>query len=881
MRPELTFDFRNPDYGPIFQARIERLAAIRADPCLLAALRVHYRDNPADFISDWGITYDPRNIERGLPATIPFILFPKQREWVDWVMARWRNQEPGIVEKTRDMGMSWLSVAFACTMCLFNEGLTFGFGSRKEEYVDKLGHPKSLFYKARLFLEHLPPEFLGGWTRECAPHMRISFPGTNSVLTGEAGDNIGRGDRASIYFVDEAQPLTSRILTPNGWKLIGEIRKGDLVTHPSGRSVAVKGVSQRYKTPVYEFGFSDGTFAQSSPNHLWTVDKVWGSKEKITLRAKDIAEKYRYDSPGGQTQYLYRLPTCSPVSFEPKGDLPIHPYLLGALLGDGCLTKSSVEIASADPEIIDRISGLVPDGYRVNFAGKISYRIVHSQGRGVKRTVRQTYLNHHLTEMGLRGKNAWEKHIPESYLFSSPSDRLELLRGLMDTDGSASGGRATFHSSSKELADGVEFLARSLGGVVTQKVKPDHRGYRDQHYVYLSLPEGVIPFHLKRKADKMRSVRKHQFAKTIVSVRVLPEQEVQCIQVDAEDGLYVTDDFAVTHNCAFLERPQLVEASLSATTNCRIDISTPNGTNNPFAQKRFKFPSERVFTFHWRSHPARDDAWYAKQCEELDAVTVAQEIDINYAASVEGVVIPPEWVKAAIDADKKLGITVTGRKRAALDVADEGTDECALALGTGIRVDQVPSWSGKGSDIMGTVAKAFMLCDEYGADQMRFDADGLGAGVRGDARVLNEKREENRIIVEAWRGSAAVVKPDSAIPSANPAGRKDRTNKDYFKNSKAQGAWELRVRFQRTYRAVTEPDYQYDPSDLIVLNGSMPNLAKLEIELSQPTWSLNNEGKVIIDKAPDGMRSPNLYDAVMILMAPRQGSGYSHLTALS
>lgn len=536
MRPEEEFDFLNPDYGPIFQARIERLSAIRSDPALLAALKVHYRENPADFITDFGLTYDPRNIERGLPATIPFILFPKQREWVNWVTARWKGQEPGVVEKTRDMGMSWLSVAFACTMCLFNEGLTFGFGSRKEEYVDKLGHPKSLFYKARLFLEHLPPEFLDGWTRENAPHMRISFPGTGSVITGEAGDNIGRGDRASIYFVDEA---------------------------------------------------------------------------------------------------------------------------------------------------------------------------------------------------------------------------------------------------------------------------------------------------------------------------------------------------------AFLERPQLVEASLSATTNCRIDISTPNGTNNPFAQKRFKFPSERVFTFHWRSHPARDDKWYAKQCEELDPVTVAQEIDINYAASVEGVVIPPEWVKAAIDADKKLGLTITGRKRAALDVADEGTDECALALGTGIRVDQVPSWSGKGSDIMGTVAKAFMLCDEYGADQMRFDADGLGAGVRGDARVMNEKREDSKITVEAWRGSGAVVKPDSAIPSANPAGRKDRTNKDYFKNSKAQGAWELRVRFQRTYRAVTEPDYQYDPSDLIVLNGSMPNLAKLEIELSQPTWSLNTEGKVIIDKAPDGMRSPNLYDAVMILMAPRQGSGYSHLTALS
>lgn len=535
MRPEDSFDFRNPDYGPILQARMDRLAAIRQDPALLASLKVHYASNPWDFVTDWGVTEDPRNLEIGLPSLVPFILFPKQREWMQWVMARWRNQEPGITEKTRDMGMSWCSIAFACTLCLFHEGMTFGFGSRKEAYVDKPGHPKSLFYKARVFLENLPPEFLGGWTRDHAPNLRVSFPATKSVLTGEAGDEIGRGDRASIYFVDEA---------------------------------------------------------------------------------------------------------------------------------------------------------------------------------------------------------------------------------------------------------------------------------------------------------------------------------------------------------AFLERPQMIEASLSATTNCRIDISTPNGMGNPFAQKRFKFPSERVFTFHWRSHPARDDAWYAKQIAELDPVTVAQEIDINYSASVEGVLIPSEWVQSAIDADKKLGLTITGRKRAALDVADEGADKNALACATGIRLDSVTEWSGVGSDILQTVAKAFNLCDQYGTDDLRFDSDGLGAGVRGDARALNAQRETGKINVTPWRGSAAVAKPDKAIPSAQPTGRKDRTNKDFFKNAKAQGGWELRVRFQRTHRAVTEPDYQYNPDDLIVLNGSMPNLDKLTGELSQPTYSVDTLGKVVIDKAPDGTRSPNLYDAAMILFAPRQGGAYDLAKAL-
>jgi phage terminase large subunit len=244
------------------------------------------------------------------------------------------------------------------------------------------------------------------------------------------------------------------------------------------------------------------------------------------------------------------------------------------------------------------------------------------------------------------------------------------------------------------------------------------------------------------------------------------------------------------------------------------------------------------------------------------------------------VLIPSEWVQSAIDADKKLGLTITGRKRAALDVADEGADKNALACATGIRLDQVTEWSGVGSDILQTVAKAFNICDQYGTDDMRFDSDGLGAGVRGDARSLNEQRETGKITVTPWRGSAKVAKPDRAIPTAQPTGRKDRLNRDFFKNAKAQGGWELRVRFQRTHRAVTEPDYQYDPDDLIVLNGSMSNLDRIAGELSQPTYSVDTTGKIVIDKKPDGTRSPNLYDSVMILFASKQGGAYNLAEAL-
>src|SRR6185312_6753483 len=199
------FDFKNPDYVAVFRCRVEALNRIRAEPAALPALKAFYRENPARFISDWGMTADPRNVEVGRPATIPFILFPRQVEWIDWVLDSCRNRRPGVTPKSRESGVSWVATALACTLCLFNEGIAIGFGSRKEEYLDKLGAPKALFWKARKFIELLPPEFRSGFDlKNDAPHMRIIFRETGSVITGEAGDNIGRGDRASLYFVDEA-----------------------------------------------------------------------------------------------------------------------------------------------------------------------------------------------------------------------------------------------------------------------------------------------------------------------------------------------------------------------------------------------------------------------------------------------------------------------------------------------------------------------------------------------------------------------------------------------------------------------------------------------------------------------------------------------------
>jgi hypothetical protein len=200
------FDFKAPDYERVYALRAERLQRLRTDPGILPGLKAHYKANPVDFINDWGMTFDPRNAEIGLPTVVPFVLFPRQEEFVTWVRERWQGREDGLTEKSRDMGISWLCVAIAVWMWLFYPGVVIGFGSRKEEYVDKLGDPKSLFWKVRQFVALLPSEFrpVGYVESRHAPHMRILNPENGSAIVGEAGDNIGRGNRTSIYFKDES-----------------------------------------------------------------------------------------------------------------------------------------------------------------------------------------------------------------------------------------------------------------------------------------------------------------------------------------------------------------------------------------------------------------------------------------------------------------------------------------------------------------------------------------------------------------------------------------------------------------------------------------------------------------------------------------------------
>lgn len=279
------FDWKTPDYAPVWAERVARLQRLRADPSLLPGCMAFYADHPVEFISDWMLTFDPRNVERGIEAVTPFLLFPKQAEYVTWVVARWRGREDGVVEKSRDMGVSWLCVAIATWMWIFHPGVVVGFGSRKEAYVDDLGNPASLFWKIRETIKLLPAEFVpaGFNMRAHAPSMKIINPVNGSTIIGEAGDNIGRGNRTSIYFVDESAFLERQESVAAALSQTSNCKLH--VSTPNGAGNVFYRMRHSGRVPVFVFDWRDDP----------RKDRAWYERQLATLDPVIVAQEIDRD----------------------------------------------------------------------------------------------------------------------------------------------------------------------------------------------------------------------------------------------------------------------------------------------------------------------------------------------------------------------------------------------------------------------------------------------------------------------------------------------------------------------------------------------------------------------------------------------------------
>ncbi len=262
---------------------------MRADPRLFEAACVHYRTHPADFIDDWAMTYDPRQDVK----LLPFVLFNRQREYIDWLYRRWSGKEDGLVEKSRDMGVTWLCCAFAVWMWIFHPQSSIAFGSRKEDLVDRVGDPDSIFEKIRMLIDNLPSELVpyGFNPKDHATHMKILNPENGSNIKGEAGDNIGRGGRSSIYFKDESAFYERPEKIDAALSMNSDVKIDVSTPNGNGNPFYQKRFSG--KVPVFTFHWRDDP----------RKDEAWYRKQKDLLDPVIVAQEIdiNYDASVSNT----------------------------------------------------------------------------------------------------------------------------------------------------------------------------------------------------------------------------------------------------------------------------------------------------------------------------------------------------------------------------------------------------------------------------------------------------------------------------------------------------------------------------------------------------------------------------------------------------
>lgn len=344
-----------------------------------------------------------------------------------------------------------------------------------------------------------------------------------------------------------------RVLTPRGWIPISDIKVGDAVIGSNGRPTQVVGVFPQGVRPMYEVVTDDGQTVFADAEHVWTVCPHSHPQRNVTTIevAKHLATNKRF---------AY-LPMVEPIATS-SGDLDIDPYLLGLLLGDGGFThqgrgSGTTRFHKPEPELHRAIQRILPEA-KLSWNAEMNALTISDAYRGGSTGKLVTTL----ISLGLWGHKSEEKFIPEVYKWASADERFALIQGLMDTDGGMNGKSAAFYTSSPQLRDDFVDVVRSLGGVATVRTKLEpHYSYKGEdrigrpaYNISVRLPEEFgAPFRLGRKiAAWSNGARKRPPTRRIVSVRQVDDAEATCIKVAAEDGLFVTEGYVVTHNTSFI-----------------------------------------------------------------------------------------------------------------------------------------------------------------------------------------------------------------------------------------------------------------------------------------------------------------------------------------
>jgi ATP-dependent DNA helicase RecG len=399
----------------------------------------------------------------------------------------------------------------------------------------------------------------------------------------------------------KAQPLDASVLTPTGFRRMGDLRVGDEVVNPTGERTVITGVFPQGEREVWEVRFTDGSSVECDADHLWQVRTSAARSRGDNPKVKPLRE-IAADLHGANGYAKWHVELPEPADLDSGEPRPVDPYLLGLLLGDGSLSvPGRVRFTSADSELVEAVERLLPARCRLRreshrpydwnivarkLAPPSSLRTVRSDdhaslARAYKdgascaaiaraagatpATVRRRLLaagvrmrpSHKppnplvkaLEELGLMGLSSREKCVPAAYLNAPIESRHALLQGLLDADGTVGreGTHVSFASSSRQLAMDAAWLVRSLGGRASCRMRL--RSSSTTWQTSIQLPNDLPPFRVSRKASKVRARTKYAHpSKAIVGVRPVGRKPMQCISVAHPNRLYVTDDFTITHN---------------------------------------------------------------------------------------------------------------------------------------------------------------------------------------------------------------------------------------------------------------------------------------------------------------------------------------------
>lgn len=347
-------------------------------------------------------------------------------------------------------------------------------------------------------------------------------------------------------------PLDSLVLTPNGYVSAGTIQKGDVLIDRDGKQTEVDGVFSQGQQDCYEIVFRDNKKLITDGSHLNVVIPRCGRKERVLSTESLYFSKHLFG--------IARIPSVKPIHLKAR-KFSIEPYTIGVLIGDGGITDC-VTVSSCDKQILSRISRELPPHLKlVKVSGaNCDYRIVNKKRTHNRRGyLENTYIDS-LGELGLFGLKSHEKFIPHEYKFSSVKQRLDLLRGLMDTDGTVTNDEGSktsrkieFYSTSKTLANDVVWLVESLGGKawVLEKQGWYRRG-NEKITCKMCYRVNIIsplfnPFFLKRKARK-HFKHNHTTDKIIDRVEKIGKKETVCFSVASKTKTFIANDQIVTHN---------------------------------------------------------------------------------------------------------------------------------------------------------------------------------------------------------------------------------------------------------------------------------------------------------------------------------------------